>query len=70
MNDPNDTLSSPAFPVTVVVSGIVIGKLNLVSEIIDLYKKAKEMKWGNDLVLTDAFNRPVFLLRGIPFVRP
>lgn len=70
MSDPNDTLSSPAFPVTVVVSGIVIGKLNLVSEIVDLYKKSKELAWGDDLVMTDAFNRPVFLVRGIPFVRP
>lgn len=70
MTDPDDTLSSPALPVRVEVDGIAIGNLSKVSEIVDLFNKAKGMTWVDELVVTDDLNRTVFMLRGIPFVRP
>jgi len=65
----DEALSGPTFPVSVSIDGIFIGKVECVSDIIWLYKQAKALKWGGDLILLDADARPVLMVRGIPFVK-
>lgn len=66
---PDDTLSGPEFPVSVSVQGVWIGKVETVSDIVRLFKDAKHVPWGDSIVLMDAGNRPVKMVRGIPFVK-